>query len=237
MSNLQMILADLPISVILFFLLTTLISLLMFMKTVRNNRKVLIPVVIWLVLHSAIALTGYYAVTGFILPRTAIGVFSPLVLIAVLFISPRGRRFLDTIDLKWAILHQMVRVLVEINLYIFFLHKQASEMMTLEGGNLDILSGLTAPLAWYLYSKGTIRRKGLLVWNFICLGFVVNAIVRSILTAPFPFQVWSFEQPTTAPLYFPAILLLVYIVPAVLFCHFVSIRQLLLKKDNDFKAN
>jgi hypothetical protein len=139
---------------------------------------------------------------------------------------PRARKFLDTIDLKWATLHQSVRVLVEISLYIFFLHKQASEMMTLEGGNFDILSGLTAPIAWLLYSKGKIGRKGLLVWNIICLGFVLNAVVRAILTAPFPFQVWSFDQPTTATQYFPAILLVVFIVPAVLFCHLASIRIL-----------
>lgn len=232
MINLQMITAELPLIVILFFILTTFISLVLFMKAVRNNRSVFIPVVIWLFLNSFIALSGYYLETGSIPPRTAIGVFPPLILIAIVFITARGRRFLDTIDLKWATLHQTVRVLVEINLYIFFLHKQASEMMTLEGGNLDIISGITAPIAWYLYSKGKIGRKGLLIWNFICLGFVLNAVLRSILTAPFPFQVWSFDQPTVAPLYFPVIFLLVFIVPAVLFCHLASIRLLILKKDN-----
>jgi hypothetical protein len=221
--------ANLPGFVIILFVITSLISLYLFSKAVRGNKTVIISAVVWMVLNSVIALTGFYSVSDSIIPRVLYGVAPPLVVIAILFLTASGRQFLDTIDLKWATLHQSVRLLVEISLFMFFIYKQVSIKMTFEGGNFDILSGLTAGLAWYLYSKGKIGKTGLLVWNFICLALVGNAVLTTFLTGPYPFQVWSFDQPTVTVLYFPGILLAVFIVPVVLFCHLVSIRQLLKK--------
>jgi len=100
--------------------------------------------------------------------------------------------------------------------------------MTFEGQNFDILSGLTAPIIFYVgFIKKRIGRKAMLVWNFLCLGLLINIVVIAVLSAPFPFQKLAFDQPNIAVLYFPFVWLPCCIVPLVLFSHVATIRQLL----------
>jgi hypothetical protein len=100
--------------------------------------------------------------------------------------------------------------------------------MTFEGRNFDILSGLTAPVIFYFsFIKKKFHRKIFLIWNFICLGFLINIIANAVLSAPFSFQKFAFDQPNIAILYFPFNWLPSCVVPIVLFSHLVVIRQLL----------
>ena len=99
--------------------------------------------------------------------------------------------------------------------------------MTFEGRNFDILAGLTAPLVYYFgFIKPRLSRKTMLAWNFICLLLLINIIVNAVLSAPFPFQQFAFDQPNIAVLYFPFIWLPCCVVPLVLFAHLAAIRQL-----------
>ena len=136
-------------------------------------------------------------------------------------------------DLKWCVLIHSIRIFVEINLYWLFIYKQVPALMTFEAGNLDILAGLTAPFIWWAFSRGHIGKMGLLTWNSLCLLSVLNAFVRAMLSAPFPFQKFAFDQPTIAILRFPFVLLPAFIVPAVLLCHLVVFRKLLGRRNKD----
>jgi hypothetical protein len=98
--------------------------------------------------------------------------------------------------------------------------------MTFEAGNVDILVGLTAPLIWWAFSSGKIGRKGLLLWNSLSLLSVLNAFTRAMLSAPFKFQRFAFDQPTIAVLHFPFVLLPAFIVPAAILCHIAVFRKL-----------
>jgi hypothetical protein len=178
-------------------------------------------------LQSAVALSGFYLVTNAFPPRFLLAVAPPLLFIAGLFATAAGRRFLDGMDLKWCVLIHSIRIFVEINLFWLFIYKQVPALMTFEAGNLDILAGLTAPLIWWAFSRGHIGKRGLLVWNSLCLLGVLNAFGRAMLSAPFPFQKFAFGQPTIAILHFPFVLLPAFIVPAVLLCHLVVFRKLL----------
>jgi hypothetical protein len=100
--------------------------------------------------------------------------------------------------------------------------------MTFEGRNFDILSGLTAPIIfWLVFRQGKINRLLLLVWNFLALGLLINIVVNAFLSFPFAFQQFAFDQPNRAVLYFPFVWLPTVVVPLVLFCHLASIWQLL----------
>ena len=95
------------------------------------------------------------------------------------------------------------------------------------GGNFDILSGLSAPVLFYMgFAKKRVHVRLLLIWNFICLGLLINIVVHAILSAPFPFQQLAFDQPNIAILYFPYVWLPGFIVPLVLLSHLAAIRQL-----------
>jgi len=99
--------------------------------------------------------------------------------------------------------------------------------MTFEGRNFDILAGLSTPfIAYFGFTKKTIGRKFLLAWNIICLLLLLNIVVNAILSAPFVFQQFAFDQPNIAILYFPFVWLPGFIVPVVLFSHLVLIRRL-----------
>ena len=103
--------------------------------------------------------------------------------------------------------------------------------MTWEGGNLDILSGLSAPIvAYYVFRKHSFSHKFLLVWNIICLLLLANIVVRAVLSAPFPFQKLALDQPNIAILNFPVVWLPTFIVPVVLFGHLASLRKLTIRE-------
>ena len=216
----------LPLPIVVFFLLTTLLALLLFGKAVRGSKTVLIGSLLWMCVQSAVALSGFYLVTNTVRPRFFLVVAPPLLFIGGLFLTSAGRRFLDGMDLKWSVLLHTIRILVELNLYWLFLYKQVPALMTFEAGNIDILVGISAPIIWWAYSGGHIGRRGLLIWNSICLLSVLNAFGRAMLSAPFPFQRFAFDQPTVAILSFPFVLLPAFIVPAAILCHLAVFRKL-----------
>jgi hypothetical protein len=103
--------------------------------------------------------------------------------------------------------------------------------MTFEGRNFDILSGLTAPIIYYLYFvKKCVNKNVFITWNLICIGLLLNVVINAILSVPSPFQQFAFEQPNIAILYFPYVWLPSCVVPLVFLSHFVTIRQLVGKK-------
>ncbi len=218
--------SHLPLPIIAFFLLTTLLALWLFGKAVRGSKTAIVISLLWMCLQSAVALSGFYLVTNTLPPHFILVAAPPLLLIAGLFLTGAGRRFLDSMDLKWCILLHSIRILVELNLYWLFLYKQVPALMTFEAGNLDILIGITAPIIWWAYSRGHIGRTGLLIWNSISLLSVLNAFARAMLSAPFRFQRFAFDQPTIAIFTFPFILLPAFIVPAAILCHLVVFRKL-----------
>src|SRR5277367_2715775 len=218
--------SHLPLPIIVFFLLTVLVALWLFGKAVRGSKAAIAGSIVWMCIQSAVALSGFYLVTNTLPPHFLVAVAPPLLFIAGLFLTSAGRRFLDTMDLKWCVLFHTIRIFVEINLYWLFLYKQVPALMTFEAGNLDILVGLTAPLIWWAFSRGHVGKRGLLIWNSVSLLSVLNAFARAILSAPFRFQRFAFDQPTIAILSFPFILLPAFIVPAALLCHLVIFRKL-----------
>jgi hypothetical protein len=135
---------------------------------------------------------------------------------------------MDSLPLKNLTYLNVIRIPVEIDLFYLFLYKAVPELMTFEGRNFDIFSGITAPfIAYFAFTKAKLSKPILLIWNFICLGLLINIVVNAFFSAPFPFQKFAFEQPNVAILNFPFSWLPTFIVPIILFGHLSSIRQLL----------
>lgn len=222
---------NLPLYISVVFILTTVFTLFFLFKATRQSKIVLMASIIWLGIQAMIGLSGFYTVTDTVPPRFALLILPPLVLIAILFTTARGKAFVATISTKWLTLLHVVRVPVEIVLLWLSLQKLVPELMTFEGRNFDILSGITAPVIYYFgYVRKAINYKLLLAWNVVCIGLLFNIVVNAILAAPFPFQQFAFEQPNLALVHFPFVWLPCFIVPVVLFAHLVCIRQLLLHK-------
>jgi hypothetical protein len=215
-----------PVYVKTVFVITTLLTIFIFYKA-RPSLQSLMVVALWCVCQSIVTLAGFYTNTSTVPPRFLFLIGPPVVLMGVLFLIPPGKKYLDSLNLKILTLLHVVRVPVEIVLYWLFVDKAIPELMTFEGRNFDIISGLTAPLIYYFgFVRKNLSGNIILVWNFICLGLLINIVVNAILSAPTPFQRFAFEQPNIGILYFPFSLLPGCIVPLVLLSHLAAIKQL-----------
>lgn len=219
---------QLPIYISAAFILTTFLTLLFFLKASHYSRLVITIILCWLILQMAIGLSGFYTITSGIPPRIALLIGPPIFLIIGLLLTKAGRTFIDGLSIRTLTLLHVVRIPVEVILLMLFLHKLVPQEMTFEGRNFDILCGLTAPFIYYFgFIKQSLGRNVILVWSIICLLLLLNIVATAILSAPFAFQRFGFNQPNVALLYFPFIWLPGFIVPVVLFSHLVSITRLI----------
>lgn len=235
---------NLPTYISLTFVLTTATTLLLFIWTIRNSsientRKKATPIfiglTIWLFIQAVLTLKNIYnSDTNTFPPKIILtGILPTFFTIILLFATSKGRAFIDSLPLKNLTYLNLVRIPVEIVLYWLFLNNTIPELMTFEGRNFDIIAGITAPfIAYFGFTKFNISRNVILIWNFICLGLLINIIANALFSAPSPIQKFAFDQPNIAIFNFPFSWLPTIIVPIVLFGHLVSIRQLLKYNSN-----
>lgn len=218
----------LPILLPISFGGVTLLAVWLFYRAAHSSRRVLGLLAGWLLLQSLVALNGFYTVAGSRPPRLLLALLPPLLAIAALFGTAAGRRFLDGLRLDWLTLVHVVRVPVELVLFWLFLHRAVPQLMTFEGRNWDVLSGLSAPVVYYLVFQGRqLGWRALLAWNVVCLGLLLNIVVNAVLAAPTVVQQFAFDQPNIAILHFPFVALPSCVVPLVALAHLAAIRQLL----------
>ena len=244
-----------PVELKIYFGVTVLVSLLLLARALRAGQIMgrgrpgsgerahewvaaffWIGALAWIGLQSAVTRTGFYRVPNITPPRFLLAIGPPVLLAVIVPFTKAGKRLIDTMSLKWTVLFHAVRILVEIGLLRLFIYGRVPRLMTFEGGNYDIAIGLTAGAAWWGYSQGFYGRKTLAVWNAIGLLSLLNAVGRALLSAPFPFQRFAFDQPTVAILHFPFVLLPAFIVPAALFLHIAMFRMALFSRGRAVNA-
>lgn len=218
---------NLPAYISIVFILTTLLSAGLFYKAAHYSKAVLFILMCWLMIQALVAWAGFYTNTAGLPPRFILLIVPPLLAIGILFFTAKGHLFIDHLNIRTLTILHMVRIPVELVLYWLFLQKAVPGLMTFEGRNFDILSGLTAPFIWYFgFIKKVLSGKIILAWNIVCLGLLLNIVLNALLSAPFTFQQFGFEQPDIAITYFPFTWLPSVIVPFVLFSHLAVIRKL-----------
>jgi hypothetical protein len=235
---------NLPTYISLTFGLTTLATLQLFISTIRNSNSeqtqkmatpIFIGLTLWLTIQAVLTYKNVYnSDTNSFPPKIMLlGILPTILIVIFLFSTLKGRQFIDSLPIKNLTYVNIVRIPVEIVLFWLFLHKAIPELMTFEGRNFDIIAGITAPfIAYFGLTKTKLSRQTILIWNFICLGLLLNIVVNALFSAPSPIQKFAFEQPNIAILNFPFSWLPTFIVPIVLFGHLTSIRQLLKQKTN-----
>jgi len=226
---------NLPFYVYLIFEITVFIGLFLFFRATHYSKTFFAGMAFWLLIQSILGYSEFYKVTDSVPPRVALLLIPPLMMTITLFATKKGRTFIDGLDIKILTLFHVIRIPVEVILYWLFLHKAVPELMTFEGRNFDILSGISAPVIYYLvFVKMKLNRSALLIWNFVCLALLLNIVFNAILSVPGAFQRFAFDQPNVAILAFPFIFLPSVLVPLVLFSHLASIRLVLLGKNLNF---
>lgn len=225
---------SLPFYVTVVFVLTTLLTIGFLFRSFRDVRPhgfasglltFLVP--FWMIMTALLAMSGFYQQFQFTPPRVAtFGVLPAVLLIAVYFVCFRSG-FIDRLSLKVLTMLHIVRIPVELVLLWLFQNGSIPQTMTFEGRNFDILSGLTAPLIyWLAFRGGSVNRTLLIIWNVLALGLLANIVITAILSFPSPMQQIAFDRPNVGVTYFPFIWLPAIIVPIVLFAHAASLWKL-----------
>ena len=204
------------------------------------SNKSLIPITIlltWVMFQSMLGFSGFYQITNTFPPRFIMLILPPIFLIIFIFLAKKGRLFIDNLQLKWLTIIHLVRLPIELVLYALFVAKSIPEVMTFEGRNFDIIMGITSPFIFYFtFFKNKLSSRYLLFWNIIGLIMVLNIAITGVLSSPFAFQKFGFEQPNIAVLHFPFNLLPALIVPLVIFSHMASIKKII-QTSIDVKRN
>lgn len=225
---------NVPTYVSIVFILTTFLTVGIFLYASKRGAfsstttKVLSFVFpFWLVLQAVLALGSFYLKIDSMPPRLLLfGILPALLTVITLFIFAR-KDFISRLPLKTLTVLHIIRIPVEITLLWLFQSGQVPQLMTFEGRNFDVLSGITAPLVyWLAFRGGKTNRPLLIVWNLAALGLLFNIVINAVLSFPFPTQQFAFDQPNRALLYFPFIWLPSVVVPVVLFCHLASLYKL-----------
>ncbi|MBX7174347.1 MAG: hypothetical protein K1X72_25470 [Pyrinomonadaceae bacterium] len=228
---------NLPLYVVIVFIFTTLLTVWIFQNTARRGSFtsktttfLSVTIAFWLIFQGTISFLGFYQKTDAIPPRLFVFAILPaLLLIIGLFIFSRD--WIEKLPLKGLILLSIIRVPVEICLFWLFQNGQVPQLMTFEGRNFDILSGITAPIiVWIAFRNGQVNRSLLIIWNIVCLGLLINIVGHAALSIPSPIQQLAFDQPNQAVLFFPFVWLPSTIVPIVLFTHLASFWQIFSNK-------
>ncbi len=219
---------NIPSYISILFIIITLVTVIWFYLTASKPKLFLGLALLWIALQTYLASSGFYRDFSVAPPRLGFAIIPTLILMFSIFLTKKGRDFIQKIDLEKATYLSVVRIPVEIVLALLYHQGAISIWQTFEGANFDILSGITAPIVAYMvFKKKKWGKNILLSWNIICLILLITIVLISTFAFPSPIQQLSFEQPNIAMAYFPFILLPGIVVPIVMFTHFISIYRIL----------
>ena len=123
---------NIPLYLPVLFIITTLLTLYFLYRASRNNKTLLLGSSAWLAVQAVIGLGGFYLLENTMPPRFALAIIPPLAVILFCFLTQKGKRFLDSFDVKWLTILHVVRVPVELVLFGLFMEKYIPELMTFE---------------------------------------------------------------------------------------------------------
>jgi hypothetical protein len=225
---------QLPLYVSLLFILTALVTAWLLLRSIGRSESASLParlllflIPFWFVLQGILGVGDFYHFADAVPPRVFLfGILPVLLLIASYFVF--FRKFVEGLSLRALTILHVIRIPVELVLLFLFQSGQVPQIMTFEGRNFDILSGLTAPIIYFLAFRGSKPNKAILItWNLVALGLLFNIVSIAILSMKSPLQKLAFDQPDVALGYFPFIWLPTIVVPIVLFSHLAALWNLI----------
>lgn len=193
----------------------------------RVRTAALLGLSLWLIYVGSLSYFGVIANAKHGVPGSAFIVI-PIFLFITLFLtrSETVARMALAIPISLLLGAQVFRVIVEI-----FLHQLAGvglvpRMMTFEGANFDIVTGLSAPIVAWAYGKGHLSVKQAILWNIFGLFMLANVMIRAIMTTPGPLHQLVTEVPNLAIGIFPYSFIPGLMLPLAITLHVLAIHSL-----------
>jgi hypothetical protein len=184
-----------------------------------------IAAIVWFVLTGVLAGVGFFSNFAAVPPRLILALATPAVALAVIFRGNSLRETLAATPVAALIYLQVFRVVVELLLFRAYKMGNLPVQMTFDGRNFDIVAGLTAPIAGWLYQR-TRSRMVATLWNVAGLALLGNIVVVAILSMPGRLRYFTEGPANTLLTHFPFIYLPAVLVPIAYTAHLLSLRQL-----------
>jgi len=184
-------------------------------------------IVAWLTISAAVASSGALQAFEARPPRLPMLPLSALVLSVALSSTKGFRRILSALPQDWPLALQTFRVGIELVLYLLFLDGLVPRQMTLEGGNVDVLVGLTAPVVALAARRAWVGRRWLLLWNVAGLASLANIVSTTLRGLPGPLHAHTMSVAPVIITVVPYVWIPAFAVPLAVLGHVVSSRRLL----------
>jgi len=181
---------------------------------------------LWLALALALASAGVLRQFALKPPPLLLLVGGAVALLAWATTRPVAKRMLRHTPRAWPVALQTLRVPIELMLFGLYTAGRMPVHLTLEGRNVDVLVGLSAPFVAWLVHTGRLGARALALWNVASLACLVNIVGMSITTMPGPLQRPWPGVSNAVVTEVPFVLLPALLVPVALFGHVLSLRQL-----------
>jgi hypothetical protein len=158
-------------------------------------------------------------------------VFAVLILITA--VLPPGRRLAAGLPLALLIGFQVFRVGVELTITELYFNGLGPRLLTLAGGNIELLIGLSAPIVAWITARSAAGGRIAFGWNLLGVFSLLNVAVRAVLSAPGRLNLIHAEVPNVAFGDFPFGLIPGFMAPLALSMHILAFRALSFANQTD----
>ncbi len=230
---------NVPAYVSIVFIVTTFATIAILLQAVKfvgldklPSKILLFVLPLWIVFQTILSIGGFYQETSSTPPRIVLFGVLPAVLLIVAYLA-FFREFVERLPLKILTTTHIVRIPIEITLFWLFVAGMVPRIMTFEGANFDIASGVLAIIVLIIAFRGEkVSRPLIIAFNIIGLILLGVIVTIAALSVQSPMQQMSFDQPNRAVLFFPYVFLPTIIVPIVLASHLFALYKSLRGKLN-----
>jgi hypothetical protein len=197
--------------------------LLLRFLTARQSVVALTILAGWLAYAAVLGASGtvgrYDHVPGLLL------LVGPIILaLLALALSQAGGLLAARVPLALLLGFQVFRVGVELSLHHLWSLGLAPRLITLKGGNVEILIAVTAPIAAWLVTRGPAARRLAWAWNLAGIVSLGNVVARAVLSAPGPLNLIRTDVPDIAILTWPFTFVPGFMAPLAMMLHIVAFR-------------
>ena len=193
----------------------------------RAAAAALAVLALWLGYAGVLGYSGLVGNTRLPVPGVVILLAPIIAFVAIVLTrSPAGRHLAVRVPLAWLIGLQAFRIGVELTLHRLWELGSVPKLMTLGGGNIEILIGVSAPLFAWIATRGAGGRRIALVWNVVGLASLLNVAARAVMSAPGPLNFIHGEVLNTALGTFPYTFIPGFMAPLAMMLHVLTFRAL-----------
>ncbi len=184
--------------------------------------------VFWLAILAVLAYMGYFYEPRTTFLRLLLAFGLPAAISILLLFSRFFALILRVLPIRWLAYFQSCRIITELFFWMGVKGGFVPVQMTFEWLNYDIIVGITALMAGYVFfSRGRYRRFEGILWNTFGIASLANMLIISHFSLPGPYRAFVTVPDSAFLTLTPFIWLPGFIFPLALAAHVYSLKELL----------